>query len=338
MDALHRWRDTAKIYMRPRTRRQQGAVLIETSLILIPILFAAGLAVELLHSNQLRHVATLALYQTGRVASTTQAMPETMLAAFRQAIAPLFAGQGRKGGTQTDTHSSEQLFSLRTGLPLWQVEIISPTPATFRDFADPALTRMQGRPVIRNSYMAQQHQKHMDAGWPGGRGPLSGQTVFQANTLTLRLTLLYSSTVPGARLIMKGLAWLGRERGDLMGRAWRQGLLVIVVEADVMMQGNFPSLDQYTFSSGSTKPGGQAEIKLEQRTTPPAVHLRPLAQTSIGSPPPAAEPSQTITRAESETTGTQAATIENKKNAGPLDLELCGALLCCTTSSATDDK
>ncbi len=315
--------------MRPSTRRQQGTVLIETSLILVPVLFAAGLAVELLHSNQLRQVATLALYQTGRVASTSQALPENMLAAFRQAIAPLFSVQGQRDHAHVPTRSAEQRFYLQTGLPLWQLEILSPTQASFKDFADTTLTRAQGRPVIRNSYLAQQHQQHVAAGWPDGRGPFSGQTVFQANTLRLRLTLLYSSTVPGVRLIMKGLAWLVLRREDLVSRAWQQGLLAVVVEADVMMQSNVVSLDQYVYSPDNLKIGSRAQNRLEHRKAVPAVNLQPLNQSAVPFHPPTAGPAHPLTRSDIETAGTRSVEVENKKNPAAPDQALCDALLCC---------
>ncbi len=234
--------------MRQTIRHQQGATLIETCLMLIPVMLAIGLAIEISHASQIRHIATLALYQAGRVASVTQAHPIAMHAAFRQAIAPLFiAYDSRKQSpeqTQARVRHAERQRYARTQLPLWHLDILSPTKESFQDFSDPVLSRAHSHPVIRNDYLAEQHHKHVTAGWTAGRGPHSGQTIFQANTLVLRLTFLYPPSVPGLKLLLKVLSTLGARRQDLIGQAWRQGLMASVIYSEAMMQSNLMAWDQ----------------------------------------------------------------------------------------------
>ena len=49
--------------------------MLETCLILIPILIVAGLIFEVMQMNQIKSIARLALYEAGRHASVTHAEP-----------------------------------------------------------------------------------------------------------------------------------------------------------------------------------------------------------------------------------------------------------------------
>ncbi len=338
MDTFTRSRHTAAIYRRSVMRYQQGATAIEASLMLMTIMLAAALALEISHSSQIRHMATLALYQTGRVASVTQAHPDTLHATFSQAIAPILAAGEHSKQAQAQApiqlRPAPHLPETRTQLPRWRLEVRSPSKASFKDFADPDLTRRQGRPVIRNSYLAQQHQTHLASGLAAGRGPASGQTIFQANRLELRLTFLYPPAVPGVSLLVKVLSRLGARRQDLIGQAWRQGLMVTVIHNETMMQSNLVAWKQE--SEPATRNITQSEIQTFNThaltsTPQPSETLKtrqiPLRDDRLLRVPDPATPARKIF---SETEEKPIA-LHTKNPAQPAP-ELCGVLLCCAGS------
>lgn len=207
--------------------------MVETSLILIPVLMIAGLLLEITQLSHIKNISRLALYDTGRFASVTQANPEEFEKTFKHAMLALFVPQGpyRSAQHRQDAHIKRHLQL--TGLPAWKLEVLSPTKASFRDFGDARLSRINRKPTIRHDYQDLQHQQRLNQGWPAGRGPQSGQTVFQANTLHIKLTYLHRPLVPGLHAVLKVL---GRARTDEIGQAWRQGLFAVVLTHEVMMQ------------------------------------------------------------------------------------------------------
>lgn len=107
----------------------------------------------------------------------------------------------------------------------------SPRQAHFADFA---VAGAEG-PVLPDTYQAERHRAHEAQGWPGGRGPASGDTVFTANTLVLDVTYLHAPLVPGMGALLRAL---GRAApaglaGDGMRRA---GLLPMTVRVSLPMQ------------------------------------------------------------------------------------------------------
>src|SRR5690606_15374925 len=94
-----------------------------------------------------------------------------------------------------------------TGLPAWRIEILSPSAASFEDFAsdNPELPPAP-YPVIDNDYLDVQHEAYLQQGWPEGRGKASGQSILEANSLRLRLTWLHEPLLPGMKLLMRQLA------------------------------------------------------------------------------------------------------------------------------------
>jgi hypothetical protein len=236
--------------------------------------------------------------------------------------------------TQIATHVLPARHPSDTGkqLPRWQLEVLSPTRESFKDFADPALSHLQRHPVIRNDYLAEQHQKYLALGWPSGRGPHSGQTIFQANTLVLRLTFMYPPAVPGVRLLVKVLGTLGAKREDLVGQAWRQGLMATVLETESMMQSNLIAWDR---QARMAPPGTVTRKQVWERpldAPQPLISLqRPLPFNSQkirlqGRVPATVDPTP-VRPTRAETTG-QPTPVQAKKNE-PTESELCGVLLCC---------
>lgn len=213
--------------------RQRGMFLIEASLILIPLLLITGLIFEMTQLSHINNIARLALYETGRYASVTQANPAGFERVFKQAVLALFVPHGSYRSAQHRQGAHIKNHRRITGRSLWKLDVLSPTKASFRDFADARLSRLNRLPTIRNDYQDVQHQQRLNQGWPSGRGPQSGQTVFQANTLHIKLTYLHRPLVPGIQTVLKVL---GQVRTDEIGQNWRQGLLPVVLTHEVMMQ------------------------------------------------------------------------------------------------------
>ena len=173
-------------------------------------LVLSGLAVfEIAQWHITRHLAQLALHAAGRAGAVTNANPQAIRATAAAALAPRIAA--------------------RAGLRSWRIEILSPTATMFSDFSDAQLSREERRATIRNDFLAEQHASHQARGWANGIGPASGKDIFHANTLRLRLTVLYAPVVPGIATLLRLLPQTGVPAAD---QAHRHGMLAIVIEAD----------------------------------------------------------------------------------------------------------
>ena len=212
---------------------QNGAAIIESCLVFIPLLLIATLTLELIHSQNVRHIAQLALYEAARAGSVAGAHPEKINGAFSEAILPLFVPLGTHSTPALKREALDHTIKQETGLSLWHISTLNPDPSVFKDFTDTQLSKKLGRSALRNDYLAEQHQAHIRQGWPNGQGPISGKTIFEAHILHLKLSLLYRPRTPGMALILKKL---GTHRTDRTAMAWRKGYLVAELHTEVMMQ------------------------------------------------------------------------------------------------------
>lgn len=114
-------------------------------------------------------------------------------------------------------------------------KVIAPDKNDFADFAHPILTQRSGRATIRNSYMAEQHQDRIRSGWLSGKGPKSGNDIFEANTVRLQATYLHQPLTPGVGFVMRTLM---RSQDTYIANGYRNGLVAIQVEQHGMMQSN----------------------------------------------------------------------------------------------------
>jgi len=239
--------------MKHADHTQCGAAIIETSLVLIPLLLFAGLILELTHSQQVRQVALLALYEAARAGSTSRINNEILNHSFRDAILPLYATRGvhRSPAERLEAHAKNIMHE--TGLKLWQIEVTNPDALVFNDFSDALLSKKSGRATLRNNYLAEQHQENIQKGWPEGRGPRSGKTVFEAHALKLELSLIYKPLVPGTGFILKILS---TRRSDRTAIAWGKGYLVANLLTEVMMQSDSQQWEtnQQNYSAQQTQP------------------------------------------------------------------------------------
>jgi len=186
--------------------RQLGQGAVEFLAAAAPLLLLALGSIEFIHWYFVRQAISLALVQAGRAAITQHANPAVLDSAFTSALLPLHAGP-TPAVSQARLARAIYRREAATGLPAWQIRIISPSVASFADFAstNPELGG-GGRPAIDNDYLQEQHLSRLAQGWPQGRGPQSGQTTLEANTLQLKLTWLHEPLLPGMKQLLKQLA------------------------------------------------------------------------------------------------------------------------------------
>lgn len=239
---------------------QNGAAIVETVLVFIPLSLMAALLIELAHSQSVGDITQLAIYQAARAASLAGAQPEVADQAFSQAITPLYLSAEQQPERKARHDPPRKNTLTETGLRLWQIEMTNPDIKSFTDFAQVRLSAIHKRPTLDNNYLSEQHEANIRKGWAEGRGPVSGQTVFDANTLRLEVSLLYKPRAPGIGTILKVL---GARRSDRTGTAWQQGYLVANRYAEIMMQSDAISQATTTHAFHRTFP-----LRHTERYTP----------------------------------------------------------------------
>ncbi|GEM_PF-1212229 len=184
---------------------QRGTGMLEFLLVAMPLLLTALGGIEISHWMFTRQAVNLALAEAGRAGSTLHANPQAMIEAFEQALEPLYPPTESATSAQRVRAAMQRHQVHHQQLP-WHIQLMSPTPAHFHDFKsrDTAVTHGSGLATINNSYQLEHHDDAVRQGWPAGKGPQSGQTIFQANTLALRLTWRYKPLLPGIERITGG--------------------------------------------------------------------------------------------------------------------------------------
>ena len=220
-------------------RPQHGTALLEFTLAAAVLLPAALLAAEAATWQTVRQTVQLALMEAARAGAVSHAAPATMKAVFVQALRPLHGGD-----------ASRQARALREAALLadahpWRIEVLRPDARDFRLHARPGLriAPAPGLPAIDNDYQDLQHAR---------RPPGQATDIFQANTLSLRLTYLHKPLSAPLRALLVALArgaqtpparqgaaftpgLAADDARGYAGQALARGLLPIVVELDMEM-------------------------------------------------------------------------------------------------------
>lgn len=214
---------------------QRGQGSAEFLLAAVPLLLIGLGGIEAVHWHFARQGVSLALSRAAREAVARNADPAALDTAFRAALLPLHAAPTEEE-SRNRLQRNMQRRSRDTGLPPWRILILSPSHASFRDFAsrDPGLPQHAGAAVIDNDYVSEQHQARVAHGWAGGRGLASGQTALEVNILTLRLTWLHEPLLPGIRGLLRQLAPADARYGSLAMA--RGGYLPMQREISFVMQ------------------------------------------------------------------------------------------------------
>ncbi len=176
--------------------------MIEFLLVAGPLLLTAMGGIEISHLMFIRQAINVALMEAGRAGATQNAHPAHIAAAFEQALEPLYPPTRTETSRQRVQQAMARYRKNFNEQP-WHIQLISPHNAAFADFAttDQAVKHVSGFATINNSYQLEHHQEVINKGWSGGMGPISGQTIFEANTLSLRLTWQYQPLLPGLGMV-----------------------------------------------------------------------------------------------------------------------------------------
>ena len=184
---------------------QGGATLIETTLGLLVVLFLSGLCLEMMQAHQTRHLVSLALQETARVAAVTRANPEHWRPALVRGLRPTYSNQAAQ-------HQHARLTQLH-GLAPYSVEVLP--------HARTRQTQGHGALLTR---------------------PNPGQPTDAV--LHLRLTYLYVPKQPWLRAAIKMMGELSATPQGvhmrLLKAARASGLIPIVVEYKVLMHSDLP--------------------------------------------------------------------------------------------------
>jgi len=218
------------------SRKQRGSTLIEFSLAAV-LLLTLGLGmVETAHWFAVRQTLSLALVQAARAGAVAHARPDRIEQVFERGLLPLF-GSGTAATVQLQANLARTQSAL--GSAPWRIRMDSPHPLAFRDFGevDPLPAQLRPHPALPaldNDYLAAQHARHLARGWQQGRGPRSGQTVFEAHTLTLTLHYPHRPLLASTRALLRLLA--SDTANPYSQTALRSGFVVMQRRASVLMQ------------------------------------------------------------------------------------------------------
>ncbi|MFA7531272.1 MAG: TadE/TadG family type IV pilus assembly protein [Castellaniella sp.] len=197
--------------------------VVEFTLLALPILMLGMGSVELAHWAFMRQGINLALLEAGRAAITAHNRPERIIQGFEQALRPLYVSASQDAARKVHGALAQREQALG-GAP-WQIEVLSPSAGAFMDFADPAL--QFGAPAINNHYLAEQAARHTSP------GPVSGQSIHQANTLVLRLSWPHRPRQPWLARLLRPL---GNPDGSYRQRALARGYLPMARQITLLMQ------------------------------------------------------------------------------------------------------
>lgn len=211
-----------------RFPRSAGAAMVEFVLAALPLLFLAGATFEAYRWMLARQAAGYALFEAARAGTASGADPSAIAQAFERALSPALAI-----GPRPDPDAQARAVRARLlawsgrhqGLRMARVEQLSPVAASFRDFPAPRAGTLGSR-ELDHDYQRLHHDTVHLARYRGGVGPHSGQTLFEANTLVLRLTYLHAPYLPGMRSLLRSLAD-DSESDDYVRQARTAGLIVI---------------------------------------------------------------------------------------------------------------
>ncbi|MGY6271732.1 TadE/TadG family type IV pilus assembly protein [Achromobacter denitrificans] len=216
---------TAFFIARPPPR-QRGAAAIEFAVAAAAVLLSGLLAVEAAHWQGARQLAHLALMEAARAGATAHGDPARIRAAFLQALLPRHASPSGQADARHRRDADMAELAAIADAPPWRIEVLLPDGQSFREHARPGLRIADAGSLraIDNDYQGLQHARRPPR--PGG------QSIFQANTLRLRLTYLHKPLLPPLRALLAALEHAGEGYG---GHARARGLLPIRVELETEM-------------------------------------------------------------------------------------------------------
>jgi len=211
----------------------RGFSAVET-LLALPILLFLGLgAVQFALVYHAKQALNYALIEAARAGSLGHALPEAVETGLAQGLVPYLYGAQDAGERVANLARARTHIALGRAQGWLVLEQLSPTPASFQDWAEPARDAygvpIDGLLEIPNDNLAVRAVRTSPASGTAGTragepiGNMSGQTLADANLLKLQLVYGVPVTVPVAgRLLSWALrAW----DGCAMGQGRRYGAL-----------------------------------------------------------------------------------------------------------------
>ena len=251
-------------------RWQCGTGMAGFLLAAIPVLTLGLGGVEAAHWANLRQTLSLALMESARAGATHQGRPQTIADAFEQALRMAYPDPQAAARTLQERRNI-------LGNPPWHIRIVHPSPEAFLDHADPDLRGPRDHPgqrLIRNDHQAHQQRDRLAQGWPSGRGPRSGLTIHEANTLVLELWWPHRPLIPGTTAIIRALAPLADDPAQ--ARLMAAGYLPFRRKVTITMQSHpaaWPDLNDGRVTHGSKPPQAWSNLPMNPApgaTSPPA--------------------------------------------------------------------
>lgn len=228
---------------------QRGASMTEF-IIVAPVLLLIGLALlqyALLFftKNQVNHAGFMAV----RAGSMHNATAESISTAYLRHLAPLYGG----GSNLTEVAES----AARAALDMqgnYRLELINPTKASFDDFSEPALKEKHNTSarVLPNSSLALRNPSIIKAS--------SGQNIFDANLLKVRITHGYRPGVPlVAKVFASGLKAADDGQDKFVSALLAKGRVPVVSEITLHMNSDaFEWANPVWISPEGAKPADHA--------------------------------------------------------------------------------
>lgn len=164
---------------------QRGSAMIEFCVAMLPIIMLGSLILE------------VAYWHTAR---------QRLALAFSQAVDLATMHNGAKSVAWQHLKKNRPELNIKAQ----DVNATADTTALFYEFADSALSQQYGQPTIRHDFLMAQHEKFKSQGWSSGRGPRSGKTILEANTLSLTVTGWHKPYLPWLGAAMR--LWQGHNR------------------------------------------------------------------------------------------------------------------------------
>ncbi|OZI27898.1 hypothetical protein CAL18_04695 [Bordetella genomosp. 7] len=198
--------------LRAVRRPSRGAALVEFAIAAPPLLLLAMLVIEATHWQLAWQRTYVALVEAARAGALHHGHPEVIARAFAS-----HAGADAAGVPPT-----------QDGGPAhgWRIAILQPAPEAIRAHARAGLRvpGAAGRIAASNDYQAEHH---------ASRGAIAGHTIYDANTLWLRLTYPHRPLAPLTRTLLRTVA----DAAGPCSRPWlAKGLLALRLELRIEMQ------------------------------------------------------------------------------------------------------
>ena len=260
------------------SHRQRGASMTEFTIV-APVLLLVGLALlqyALLFftKNQVNHAGFMAV----RAGSMHNATAESISAAYLRHLAPLYGGGGN--AEEVAQAAARAAVDMQGN---FRLELINPTKASFDDFSEPELKEKHNTDarVLPNSSLALRNPAIIKAN--------SGQNIFDANLLKVRITHGYRPGVPlVAKVFAGGLQAADDGKDSFVSALLAKGRVPVVT--DITLHMNSDAFEwanpvwvspEGARSADPAGPGGSSNPPASQPPTSPD----PAGNKGSGDPP-----------------------------------------------------